>query len=199
MTTTALHPVDDFARAVRAALADLPADEIDELTDGLEADLTERASDQDSPEFGDPVAYAGELRAAAGLPYRRRPPVLEQAVTRVETWLRAAANPLHSNVVIAGIASFLASLRPVWWVYRGWTIFLWSEFALMTGIHAIPVTTLAALVFAASIVVSVQFGRGKWMPWLWLRVAVALANVALVIATPFLVVWAISSIAWSYF
>jgi hypothetical protein len=198
MTTTALHPVDDFARAVRAALADLSADEVDELTDGLEADLAERAADQDSPEFGDAITYANELRSAAGLPYRRRSSGLKRTVDSVKAWQRKAASPVRSNIVGGGILDFLASLRPVWWIYRGWAIFLWSEFALRTGIHAVPVTALAAIVFAAAMIVSVQFGRGKWMPWLWLRVAVTVANAALVIATPFLAVWAISSIAWRY-
>src|ERR1700709_2176140 len=79
MSTTALHPVDDFARAVRAALADLPADEVDDLTDGLEADLAERAADEESPDFGDPTDYANELRSAAGLPAstHHRPTTLE--------------------------------------------------------------------------------------------------------------------------
>ena len=66
ITTT---PTDEFAAKVREALSDLPPDELDELTDGLEADLAERA-EESGLELGDPSAYAEELRAAAGYPPR---------------------------------------------------------------------------------------------------------------------------------
>src|SRR3954464_4940069 len=73
-STLASPAVAEFAAAVRAALTDLAPDEIDELTDGLEADLTDRLSDTDATELGDPRAYAEELRAAAGVPRRSVPP-----------------------------------------------------------------------------------------------------------------------------
>lgn len=63
-----------FAAAVRERLSDLPTDEVDELLDGLQGDLTERlaesadAGDVGTGELGDPEAYADELRQAAGLP-----------------------------------------------------------------------------------------------------------------------------------
>jgi hypothetical protein len=47
--------VDAFAAEVRLALADLPADEVEALTDGLEADLAERVAER-GDELGDPVA-----------------------------------------------------------------------------------------------------------------------------------------------
>ncbi|TFD05650.1 hypothetical protein E3T29_13490, partial [Cryobacterium sp. TMT1-66-1] len=94
-TATTPQSIRDFALAVRAALNDLPADDVDDLTDGLEADLTEQAADVDAgdaaaPGFdlGDPVAYADELRGAAGLPVRgatpeARVPRLRRLRTRV--------------------------------------------------------------------------------------------------------------------
>lgn len=70
-STTTNAQVIAFAAAVREALNDLPAEDVDELVDGLEADLTERAADGDADfEFGDPDLYAAELRSAAGLPDR---------------------------------------------------------------------------------------------------------------------------------
>lgn len=84
-TSTASAAIRDFAAAVREQLSDLPADDIDDLTDGLEADLTEQAADAaaadggtenaapTSPERGDPVAYAAKPRSAAYLPPRREP------------------------------------------------------------------------------------------------------------------------------
>ena len=46
MTTTTDHPeIAGFAVAVRAHLDDLPADEVDDLLDGLEADMSEQAAE----------------------------------------------------------------------------------------------------------------------------------------------------------
>jgi len=101
MTTTTpmtlLDHVGAYAAAVRAALADLPPDQVEELTDGLEADLAEALEDREGPvvtgeipigraaldggatapgssamidltrRFGPAAEYAAELRAAAGL------------------------------------------------------------------------------------------------------------------------------------
>ena len=68
-TSTQTSPdIAAFAAAVRDALADLPRGEVDELTDGLEADLTDRSLEPDAPDLGDALAYADELRLAAGLP-----------------------------------------------------------------------------------------------------------------------------------
>jgi hypothetical protein len=120
MTTTALHPVDDFARAVRAALADLPADEVEDLTDGLEADLAERASDEESPEFGDPVAYANELRSAAGLPPcdGRRSSSVGSVLGSTWTDLLGGLRELQKHPLIARLVAFIVALRPLWWAFR---------------------------------------------------------------------------------
>ncbi len=59
--------VRDFVAAVRMQLVDLDPDERAEITDELEADLAELLAERGSGSLGDPVAYAGELRAAAGL------------------------------------------------------------------------------------------------------------------------------------
>ena len=44
----------EFAEAVRSNLADLPAEDLDDLLDGLQADLTDRLAD--GGDLGDPVA-----------------------------------------------------------------------------------------------------------------------------------------------
>jgi hypothetical protein len=196
MTAITLTTVDDFARAVRAALADLPADELDDLTDGLEADLAERESDEKSPDFGDPVAYADELRSAAGLPYRRPPSSFVQLGAILQHWREAAANTIRSNRGVAAVIAFLASLRPVWWVYRAWAAFLWFQFGLGSGIHALPVTVGGALVLVPALILSVQLGRDRWMPWAWMRVVLGMINLALIIATPFIAAWALNNSAW---
>lgn len=77
-----------FVAEVRAALDDLDAEVVEELTGGLEADLTDslEASRTAGPGFagadeasaatvlGDPVGYAAELRSSAGLPPRAPAP-----------------------------------------------------------------------------------------------------------------------------
>src|SRR3954468_23529740 len=122
-STLASPAVAEFATAVRSALSDLAPDEIDELTDGLEADLTDRLSDTDAAELGDPLAYAEELRAAAGLPHRpmRRAGFaaelaeLRHAPKIVATAFRefGAEHPWLGRV-----RDFFVPLRPLWWVFR---------------------------------------------------------------------------------
>ena len=95
-TTDALD-VAGYAAAVRRSLADLGPEQVDDLTDDLEADLAEALDDERHvahgrgllEQFGPPEDYAAELRAAAGLapataparrgaaerPGRRHPPV----------------------------------------------------------------------------------------------------------------------------
>ena len=76
MNTTALPVRPDvaaFVSRVRESLADLSEDDRLELTEGLEADLTDQVAEHGGGVLGDPEAYARELRAAAGFdPVRRR-------------------------------------------------------------------------------------------------------------------------------
>jgi hypothetical protein len=62
-----------YVREVRSELADLPIEDVDDLTGGMEADLTELDGDCGGDlagRLGSPSRYAAELRAAAGLPER---------------------------------------------------------------------------------------------------------------------------------
>jgi hypothetical protein len=111
--------VDDvraYVTAVRAWLADLPADEVEELTAGMEADLAERAAESGGSLgvlLGKPEAYAAELRSAAGLPPRAD--VVPDAVPH-EPWtdrLEREARELLAR------QPWLRELRPTWWLTRG--------------------------------------------------------------------------------
>jgi hypothetical protein len=68
MNMTITPQIASFAEAVRDALYDLPDEERDELTGGLEADLAEEYAEGHARDLPDPVEYATELRDAAGLP-----------------------------------------------------------------------------------------------------------------------------------
>ena len=184
MTTTTLHPVDDFARAVRAALADLPADEVDDLTDGLEADLTERAADEESPEFGDPIAYANELRSAAGFPPRSSHRSSSMASVLGSAWtdFLGGLHELHKHPLIARLAAFFVALRPLWWAFRAWMFY-----GILTWLFGVPFLASNVTTFVLAVgclIVSVQLGRGKWQPRAWMRTTLFVVNMLLLITAP---------------
>lgn len=165
MTTSTVTPeIVSFAQGVRAALADLPADEVDDLTDGLEADLAEAYAEDLQRELPDPVAYAAELRLAAGLPVRNK--VKNGLLSGLGDGLRDTKRDIgiaiRRNPTLAGIADFLVALRPVWWVLRAWlatwlvAAFFGSEQGYWFG------GTGWFFVLAAFVAISVQWGRGKW-------------------------------------
>ena len=118
MTATGVPagPVHDYVVRVRAALADLPQDDVEDLLTGMEADLGELVSESggDLPgRLGSPEVYAAELRAAAGLPPRAEPTTTSTSwFARASRWVRDTRDDaLRSH-------PWLADLRPVWWVAR---------------------------------------------------------------------------------
>ena len=165
MTTSTVTPeIVTFAQGVRAALADLPADEVDDLTEGLEADLAEAYAEDLQRELPDPAAYAAELRLAAGLPVRAK--VKGSAFAGVGDSLRDTRRDLgvaiRRNPALAGIADFLITLRPVWWVLRAW-LATWLVASVFGGQQGYWFgSTGWFIVFAAFAVISVQWGRGEW-------------------------------------
>ncbi len=106
-----------YVAAVRAWLADLPADEVEELTAGMEADLAERAAESGGSLgvlLGQPEAYAAELRSAAGLP--PRVDVVVPDAVRTEPWTDRLEREAHELVARH---PWLRELRPTWWLLRG--------------------------------------------------------------------------------
>ena len=112
-----VEDVRAYVRAVRAWLGDLPADEVEDLTAGMEADLAERAAESGGPLgglLGQPEAYAAELRSAAGLP-ARVDVVVPDAVRQVP-WSDRVVRDAHELVARH---PWLRELRPTWWLARG--------------------------------------------------------------------------------
>ncbi len=106
-----------YVAAVRAWLADLPSDEVEELTAGMEADLAERAAESGGTLgglLGQPEAYAAELRSAAGLPPRAD--VVVPDAVRTEPWTDRLEREAHELVARH---PWLRELRPTWWLARG--------------------------------------------------------------------------------
>lgn len=192
-----------FAAAVRNELVDLPADEIDELVDGLEADLAEQASESDDFTVPDAADYAAELRAAAGLPERA-----DAASTRLSlrehaaTVMASASARIRSSRAGAWLLDFFIALRPLWWVARGWAMYalLRSTVGIYdSGVPAIPGENSGGwILLIALILLSVQWGRGRWAPVSWLRVTRVLVSVVTAIALPVVilaVIWHFNNLA----
>jgi hypothetical protein len=187
MTTTLDNDlsVETFASAVRGELFDLDSEVIDDLTDGLEADLADKLADGDT--LGDPTVYAAELRAAAGLDprgRRRNMSGLDAAAKGVLVEIRDGAKAfIGRHPWIGAIVVFFSALQPLWWVLRAWLLFclLFTNWAW----YGIPSDSPGWWVLAALVVLSVQWGRRRWLPWRWSRGAVVVASVILVLAAPF--------------
>ena len=204
-TTGTLAPeIQRFAAAVRYALGDLPIDEVDDLTDGLEAELEDRLDDLGPTALGDPDAYADELRSAAGLPPRG--PRMPEIAPRVSPWATVAKFPSMIAAEFRGAAerhprlgqlgAFFLALRPLWWVLRAATVY-----AILTGLMgwwAFSIDPTRAAIFLGLLVLSVQWGRGRWLPQSWMRVLFTVANVVIVIALPFFLGAAVNSINNAY-
>jgi hypothetical protein len=128
MTSSQTVPavVAAYAESVRRGLDDLPAADVEDLTEGLEADLMEQFEDSGAVPALSPAAYAAELRSSAGLPERsasiagKKGPGIRDSFRKAGTdfLARVRANPV-SNAVL----EFLIKLRPVWWLLRAWAIF----------------------------------------------------------------------------
>lgn len=186
MTTTVPAEIAQFAARVRAALADLPADELEELTDGLEADLSEAFAEDLARELPDPVAYAAELRTAAGLPPAAPAPSgVRGAFDGLGEGVRAVvadvAQALRRHPVSRGALELAVEMRPLWWVVRAW-LAAWLTAAFF-GSEAgwAPTSPWWWGVLLTFVAVSVQWGRGRWGAES-LGVLIAVGNVVAVVA-----------------
>ena len=187
--STISREVQAFATAVRAQLDDLPPDDVDDLTEGLEADLAESIAEATAAHLGDPVTYAAELRAAAGFAPRisgsRR-----IGVGNLSSWfekLRATFMALGTSTKTGVVVwSFLVAIRPLWWVARGWAIFqLFVALTLGFGHTEIwPNNPILGLLQIAALVLSVQWGRGCLLSGALLRRTKTVATIVAVRPSP---------------
>lgn len=141
--------IQAFAEAVRAELADLPKRDVEELTEGLEADLAEKLADEGVDFTAASAAeYAAELRDAAGIgpkPSKRFSFSASQFIQNIQSWLLRL--PFGRAVLDFGI-----SVRPVWWVLRA----VIAQIIVSVWID-LPLGLLPIAIF-----LSVQWGRKKW-------------------------------------
>jgi hypothetical protein len=179
MNTTELPvrpEVTAFVARVRERLADLPAEELQDLTEGLEADLSDLVAERGGEALGDPDEYARELRSAAGLepaPRRHwRVPRFDRGLTMAEHldgysawWQREMARKYLDQAW-----PVIAALRPAWWVARGWAAAVLVCLALpgyyVWGYSWLPGVTdeLGLLVLAVCVIGSTLVGLGRLWP-----------------------------------
>lgn len=177
MTTTLdLEQVTAFATAVRRELVDLGPDILDDLTDGLEADLADKLDD--GQPLGDPAAYAAELRAASRLSPASRASALDRFRADLGV-LRSRLAHLATQPAVAAVLAFLVALRPAWWLIRGWALFY-----VLAGFTPIPQNSFDPWLLIGLVLLSVQWGRGRWLPWTWSRGAVIALSVIAVLVLP---------------
>ncbi|WP_066584938.1 HAAS signaling domain-containing protein [Cellulomonas timonensis] len=193
-----------YAAEVRRHLLGLTPEQVDDLTDGLEADLGEALADTPGTDdlvsrFGEPRAYAAELRAAAGLPDGGVAPARRKSFWRwltlpIRSAYEASAegiDVLRSQTWWPPVGELLTSLQPVAWVLRGWVAYQ-LVFAVVVGaMFGLRMSwapfgnPLLFLFMLAVILLSVQWGRGLWIPTGRLRRLPRIMTVAtLVVALP---------------
>lgn len=190
MNDTTISPAERiraFAAAVRAELADLPEDDVEDLTGGLVGDLTDQAADSGGDiDFGDPIAYAHELRIAAGLPEKSDATAKPPLPQRVSVWWSGVIPGIRSSRFGAWLLDLLIALRPVWWVIRGAALYgLLALTIWPAGARDMDPVRFAAL--CAIVLVSVQWGRGRWLPKNWLRHVRTAASIVAIVALPGLI------------
>jgi hypothetical protein len=173
--TGGVTDVAAYAARVRAHLVGMDPDQVDDLTDGLEADLADALADAPAGDddlvarFGDPADYARELRVAAGLPepepgpQRRRGPVEAARATagraraRVLAWLGAQA-------WWPPVRDLLVSCRSIWWLARAWVVYQMVAAVSGGGTGWIPTDGGRLVLLLVLVVISIQWGRKRWLP-----------------------------------
>lgn len=162
--------VAGYAAAVRRGLADLGREQVDDLTDGLEADLADAIADTDHArhggdlvaQFGTPQAYASELRAAAGLGNADRPTAPHGPWRRLRELLHEEGDRLRARPWWPGVARFGNVVRPLWWVVRGWAAYMLLDFWFGSGASDwFPSGGTGRIVIVAFMLASVWLGQSR--------------------------------------
>jgi hypothetical protein len=181
--------VAEYAADVRAQFADLPEADSAELLEDLEDHLREvEAEDAGTlrERLGEPAMYARELRQAAGLPEPGEGSGAGTSAAASVSWRRALRASVRAKAAEAErrirsyragreVLDFLPTLRPAWWVLRGWVAVrvlevMTTQVDAWHGVSLVPSvgdsTFLGFLALLVAIPFSVHLGRarlsGRW-------------------------------------
>lgn len=161
-TPTTTGAAQRYLGAVDSELSDLPLDARTDLVEDLALHLA--ALDQEGDDrpyelrLGTPVAYATELRLAAGLPPRVRAQVAEAPPRFLKVrqdWRRLTSSPAGREVL-----TFLPLLVPAWWVLRAMLLVAALSLFMFTGVIGL----LSLVLVVPAIVGSVALGRRRLAP-----------------------------------
>jgi hypothetical protein len=187
-TQTVTAEVAAFVDAVRAQLDDLAPDVVEDLTDGLGADVGESLLEPGG-QLPDPAVYAAELRAAADLPPRRTGadgPDVRSNARRLWRGARRLAATRGERPWWRLAREYAAIGAPLWWVLRGWAVT-----ALLVRVlddrwpPAVPDGYAATATLLAVVGLSVEAGRrARDRRWNWLRAGLIPVNLLVLAALP---------------
>lgn len=153
-----------FLARVRRELDDLGPDVLSDITDGLEADFEELVEERGPDALGDPVEYARELRAAAGIPAGVKG--RRGLAGRIDASLDAGHARFDRAVATLGdlvrtdLGPVVTWLRPLWWLLRAWAA-VWVAGAVFGFTMSSGVAVLLLLIAVAT---SVFVGVGRVWP-----------------------------------
>lgn len=88
------------------------------------------------------------------------------------------------------LLDLLHAMHPVWWVLRGFALYaiIGALFdagpRTLTGQHSFPTFLLAWALLLGLVIISVQWGRDRWLPKNWLRHIRTVASFAVIFGLP---------------
>ncbi|WP_326552793.1 HAAS signaling domain-containing protein [Micromonospora sp. NBC_01813] len=188
MNATTQMEISRYVEQVRAALADLPTPVRDELLEDLPEHLAEVLAEGDGSlvdRLGDPTEYAAELRSSAALDTPATASGFGQRASA--GWQRTRARLARADHRIGPVlgydtaSEFLRSLRPGWWVLRGYLAAMLLTHLVLGGISG-PLPTpgdsvlAGLLLLAVAVTGSVWLGRRGQPPARWPRLVVTVAT-----------------------
>ena len=162
--------IAQFAERVRRALSHLPADQVAELTDGLEANMA--ASVADGTPLPDIDTYVSQLLTAAGLEVPRTS--APDAPSR--SFVDAVRGVLHKVVTLSH------GLAPMWWLLRAFLFVVilgqltTDHDSLTAGTRYVAVggsDSLGIVLLIVAIVGSVWWGRSRSTLPSWAEIVLA--------------------------
>jgi len=143
-----------YLARVAAGLADLAAEDREEVVQDLEAHLAELGDDEVESMLGTPDAFVEEFRQSAGLDRQGRPPGLFSRIRNgLDTWSSRLSELIR-----------WPSLRPTWVLLRGWVLIVgWSLAYYSEGFVRFPIPSIENSLFAGLVLVALATFLSLWL------------------------------------